>query len=624
MNGPALHTASKKAAAARARPAYASVRSPLKALVLATASALAALPQASAAQSIGALDVRSRLGETFFAAVPVQTPDGLLDPRCIKVLANPNAPQGAASLEGVRVRVGSGDSVILETPGTVMSPVVGLRLEVGCQNPVARDFVVMDERPSLPQSAAAVAPGESARAESAVRPPIPARTRAAQAPTPRAATAAAPRVSAPAAAQKPASAPVPRAAAGTNPQGAGVSAASSDARRLAELRARSDDQAAALLELQDRLALLQKQAEVLKLQLEQPLAASAGQAATAAASSAAAAPPPVLQPVARTSEATAPTAPQPIASALAASAAAPPAATVLAPGGAPARPPAASRSPFELLGDWKVAGGLAALLLAALALKLRRRPTFKQDSNSPSLPARKDTDFASTQEHTQPFKLRPLREGSETTVHAHTGLEAPLAAQTAEWVAPPTTDSLPLPSQAARASDLPGAAMTREFHITQKFQPDRERLVALASTEEIVQQARTHYMEDGDVFKAIDLLEMAVAARHDSTRPWQALFAIYRRENMPERFERLAASYRKDFGEDESWPAVLALGRAIDPDNALYAAADENQPPLPDDLIERWLGVPLDFTAHLLANEMHDQLMDTYSGHRRRKRRASE
>jgi hypothetical protein len=193
--------------------------------------------------------------------------------------------------------------------------------------------------------------------------------------------------------------------------------------------------------------------------------------------------------------------------------------------------------------------------------------------------------------------------------------------QTAEWVPPPTTDSLPVPDALrTQPGTLPGAAMTREHHITQQFQPAAERVVALSSPEEIVQQARTHYMEDNDVFKAIDLLEMAVSARKDSTRPWQALFAIYRRENMPERYQRLVLAYRGAFGQDDSWPAIRALGQQIDPANALYGDGAGGET-IPDDLVERWLGVPLDFTAHLLANEMHDQLMDTYSGRKRSNRR---
>jgi hypothetical protein len=219
---------------------------------------------------------------------------------------------------------------------------------------------------------------------------------------------------------------------------------------------------------------------------------------------------------------------------------------------------------------------------------------------------------------------------SQDTAQWPSALQPPGQPQkTAEWVAPPAqapaTDNFPVPEPNAAyvqtTRTTAPATMSREHHITQQFQPNTERVVALSAPEEIVQQARTHYMDDGDVFRAIDLLEMAVSVRKDSPRPWQALFAIYRRENMPERFQRLTMAYRATFGEDENWPAVQALGRAMDPENRLYAGADASQP-LPEDLLERWLGVPLDFTAHLLANEMHDQLMSTNPGRRRRRRHA--
>jgi len=103
-----------------------------------------------------------------------------------------------------------------------------------------------------------------------------------------------------------------------------------------------------------------------------------------------------------------------------------------------------------------------------------------------------------------------------------------------------------------------------------------------------------------------------------SRSPWEGL-----EEKMPERFHRLVLAYRSAFGQDESWPTIRALGHAIDPDNALYGG-DEPVAPIPEDLVERWLGAPLDFTAQLLANEMHDQLMSTYPGRRRRKRTAQE
>jgi len=596
----------------------------LKALAAATAMALLVLPdpQGAYAQTIGELDVRSRLGERFYGAVPVQLPSGILDPYCIKVLPNPNAPAGSGALQGTRVRIGSADSVIIETSGAVTSPIVGLRLQVGCERPAIRDFVVLGEGAAIagltdaPPTAVRTGPAPTVAA--VARSPRP---RTVQPSSRRQRTAAA--VEVPTAAATPARrattqpiAPPPASTSvGGTPQtitsSPAASAGQSDLeRRVADLRARSDDAAAAMLALDDRLALLQKQAELLKAQLAKAIAEAPGgqTAATPAPASV--------------------ESPQP------AQAAGSPAATVAtaAPataGSPPASPPAAETTThktvgvFDLLSDWRVAGGLAALLLGALALRRRRRPVFKTGSASLATtaddsllePRHTDADLTIPDAYL-PQKRR--RSGSATAALA--------ADQTAEWIAPPPTDTMPIPDTGITSrpgADPAGTPTSREFHITNKFQPTTERVVALASPEEIVQQARTHYMEDGDIFRAIDLLEMTVSARRDSTRPWQALFAIYHREKMPERFQRLVGAYRKAFGDDENWPIVRALGHAIDPDNGLYSG-DEPLADVPEDLIERWLGVPLDFTAHLLANEMHDQLMSTHPGRTRRKRSAQE
>ena len=651
MNGIALNNRSKTASACRRNP-HRAVRLPLKALALATLCALHALPSASYAQSIGALEVRSRLGETFFAAVPVQTPDGLLDPRCIRVKPNPNAPEGAAALQGVRVRIGSADTVLIETSGTVMGPVVGLRLEVGCGESVARDFVVLDEPPSLserpsvagvdlaPPARAAAKPG-SAAARTAAVPAV----RAQQAPR-RAPVAS---VGAPAPRDLVQSAPPLAPGHGSATIQARWTSNADNTRRVAELRARSDDHAAALLALDDRLALLQKQAEVLKLQLEQRLGVvSAGgveqPAATPAATAGASTVPPSAASgnASAATAASAPNVPAAAGEAISAASADGSSATTTEAAAATISPSAivssvaaspltgrqhapSQRNALDLLSDWKVAGGLAALLLGAFAFKLRRRPTFKSPTAAAAAPAWEIGAEDLIREHA---RTQPVPALKDADGHSNDGLfffagSKAAVDQTAEWIAPPTTDSLPVPSALEAPAVLPGAAMTREFHIAQKFQPDEETLVARASAEEIVQQARTHYMEDGDLFKAIDLLEMAIAARKDSVRPWQALFAIYRREKMHERFQRLANVYRKTFGTDDSWSAVLALGREFDPANTLYAVEGQSAS-LPEDLVERWLGVPLDFTAHLLADEMHEQLMDTYSVQQQRKRPISE
>jgi hypothetical protein len=377
-----------------------------------------------------------------------------------------------------------------------------------------------------------------------------------------------------------------------------------------------------MLALEDRLALLQKQAGLIKAQLEQRLAATPDATASVADQPAAAAPiaaaPAAPSPATSGAAVSAPVAAAPASPAAQAKSASP--AAPSAPQAAPTTSSTRGQSVLDLLLDWRVAGGIAVLLLGAFAISRRRRPTFKPQPAATL--AQRGAILDETPEHLRTQEVPVLARDTHAVDTAEWEATRPaMVDQTAEWVPPPTTDSLPLPEAVAtQPATLPGAAMTREFHITQQFQPAAERVVALSSPEEIVQQARTHYMDDNDVFKAIDLLEMAVSARKDSTRPWQALFAIYRRENMPERYQRLVLAYRGAFGQDDNWPAIRTLGHQIDPTNALYGegAGDAT---LPDDLVERWLGVPLDFTAHLLANEMHDQLMDTYSGRKRRNRR---
>lgn len=610
----------------------------VKGLAVATAFALLCLPAIgdAQAQSIGALDVRSRLGERFFGSVPIRMDSGYLDPRCIRVLPNPNAPAGADPLPATRIRIGSVDSVIIETTAAVNSPIVGLRLEVGCDNnTVSRDFVVLSEfadaggdaagqqRPAAapagqdvsPPATVAVAPPptRAERPTAAPRAPV-RRARPAEPPAPPATISADPGA-APSAATAPVARPQPAAGPAATP-----ALATQNAQRLSELQARSDDQAAALLALEDRLALLQKQAELLKLQLEQALATRQASAAA--------------QP--GTTETAQTAAPAPAASAPAQAVPATAAAVPPAPPQVVQQAPRKEPGMLDLLLDWRVSGGLAALLIGALAFKLRRRPMLATDKGNTRTPSAKSAGAASmaAAPAADPAMFAKTGEfqttsafNAQSTAEWPSALKPPAAGQTAEWLPPPaapTTDSFPVPSPAPAPSMTDSqrmraapAAMSREFHITQQFQPNTERVVALSSPEEIVQQARTHYMDDRDAFRAIDLLEMAVSVRKDSPRPWQALFAIYRRESMAERFQRLALAYRSTFGEDDNWKAILGLGRGLDPENPLYLAGAPQD--LPEDLLERWLGVPLDFTAHLLANEMHDQLMSTTGGRRRRK-----
>lgn len=604
-----------------------SPRHRLSTLALATALALLALAQARSvhAQTIGDIDVRSRLGERFFAAVPVQTDGAPLNPACIRVRPHPSAPEGTQSLKAVRIRTnpsGPSESIIIETAGTVVDPIVGLRLEVGCNDPAVRDFLVLGEgAPTLatilppavettsaetqaiaepPAPAQEPAPAVAHRAPAQVRPvarALPAGTSAGPTPKPAVAPTQPPPKTKAVAERKPPSEggrlvvhADPELAA--NAQGAALQPEERDAlRRTAELRARSDDHTAGLLALENRMATLQLEADKLKAQLERMLAAQATVAT-------------VQAPTAAVQPTTAEPSPVPVKQA-----GAPP--VVIETQSAPSEP-----GFVGLLTDWRSgAGVVATALLAALAWTRRRRKETEGDKGAaPSAAGEAAGTTAPEHGPDLPTLRMSISRRPPDTKDAPDSAEA-----TAEW--PPRTVG-GNSDEPSVGHHLPGARSSREHLITQKFAPSNERTVALAEPEEIVQQARMHYLDDGDAFKAIDLLEMAVAVRTDSPRPWQALFAIYRREQLPERYQRLMLSYRGTFGEDESFDAIKALGREIDADNPLYAVSEDGGPvqePAPD-LIERWLGVPLDFTAHLLANELHDRMMSTFSGIARKRK----
>ena len=488
----------------------------VKTLVAATAVALLVLPgvRTARAQTIGDIDVRSRIGERFFAAVPVRS-DAVLDPNCIRVGANPAAPEGSDRLSGTRVHInptGAVESVIIETTGSVTSPVIALRLEVGCTNPVVRDYVVLSEGAPLQVESALppAVPASTLPAATRIALPHAARTSKTRAssPPPTVRSAGSGRTATPrAAVVTPYSNTPPTVGSATGSAAPSMPVAAptqNEQRRIADLRARSDNQAASLLDLEDRLTLLQKQAELLKAQLEQVLATpTAGTPASAATVATATAPTALTTPVSTTSETSASAVRK-------------------------------TRGIGAVLSDWRViGGGLGALLCAAVAYTLGRSTpagSARTPTNEAAVRQKPLRDRAQSaaqksiaNDRAQPTGTAlPASDPKRATQRGKTSRQLTADADiTTQWDArPPTTNTHPVPESAARnaaTATHPGMDVSREFHITQQFQPTAERTVALSTPEEIVQQARTLYMDDGDIFQAIDLLEMAVSVRTDST-----------------------------------------------------------------------------------------------------------
>lgn len=195
---------------------------------------------------------------------------------------------------------------------------------------------------------------------------------------------------------------------------------------------------------------------------------------------------------------------------------------------------------------------------------------------------------------------RPIPALSQEQLQA----EAP---PTAEFMVAPATMDIPTEP----ISEKSRMSRSGEHVLAQRYMTDTQTFDPLGDPEAVVRKARIYYLDDGDPFKAIDLLELGVAGRPGETRLWHALFAIYRREEMAKRYEMLAKTYQGKFRDDDHWPTIQVLGAAIDPNNPLYGGrAHAAGAPEQDtkDIIDRWLGVPLDFTGQLLSNELHDRL----------------
>jgi hypothetical protein len=89
--------------------------------------------------------------------------------------------------------------------------------------------------------------------------------------------------------------------------------------------------------------------------------------------------------------------------------------------------------------------------------------------------------------------------------------------------------------------------------------------------ESVVGAAQRLYKQ-GSLQRAIDLLQFAVAERPAEIKPWLALFELFHLEAYPHEFGELAARFKRQHGDNESWRKVQEIGRDLDPANPLYAA----------------------------------------------------
>ncbi len=162
----------------------------------------------------------------------------------------------------------------------------------------------------------------------------------------------------------------------------------------------------------------------------------------------------------------------------------------------------------------------------------------------------------------------------------------------------------------------------RRRYIEERFPEIGKGAINLDDPDSVVKGARLFY-EDGELARAVELLQYAIEHRPDEVRNWLALFVIFRLERLTGEFAELARRFREQHGKGDYWKKVQYFGREIDPGNELYAQAATNTfetigPSQAkrlaaeasfDPVAENWLGMPMDFQNEVLANELRNALM---------------
>jgi hypothetical protein len=197
-------------------------------------------------------------------------------------------------------------------------------------------------------------------------------------------------------------------------------------------------------------------------------------------------------------------------------------------------------------------------------------------------------------------------------------IAAPVAAAPEEERAIISSDEhLPTRLRETDAGDL------RRRYIEERFPEVASRAIRLEDTDSVVKGARLFY-EDGELPRAIELLQLAIEARPEEVRLWLALFEIFRLERLSGEFAQLAERFAQQHGQSDHWRKVQYFGREVDPGNPLYreapvntletigprearrlAAAQANFDPI----AENWLNAPMDFENEVLANDLRRSLM---------------
>lgn len=270
------------------------------------------------------------------------------------------------------------------------------------------------------------------------------------------------------------------------------------------------------------------------------------------------------------------------------------------PAKAAASAPAAAWNPTRLLrehGAW-IAGAAAALLFILASVSWRRHRRGMAEA---------EAEDQAPQEIAHPTPAGEVGEIAAPVV----------AAPVVERATISSDEHLPTRLRDPDAGDL------RRRYIEERFPEVASRAIRLEDTDSVLKGARLFY-EDGELPRAIELLQLAIEGRPVEVRLWLALFEVFRLERLSGEFAQLAARFRELHGQTEHWRKVQYFGREVDPGNALYreepvstletigprearrlAAARADFDPI----AENWLNAPMDFENEVLSNDLRRSLM---------------
>ena len=181
----------------------------------------------------------------------------------------------------------------------------------------------------------------------------------------------------------------------------------------------------------------------------------------------------------------------------------------------------------------------------------------------------------------------------------------------ADEIAPPTRQVAAEPEPAEPGEWVQTARITaednvelRRRYIEERFPEILSGALAIHDPASVVKAARLLY-DDGAIARAIELLQLAIEQDPTPKAPWLALFEILRRESLAQEYAILARRFGHRFAAAPEWPAVLAAGREIDPDNTLYADSTQTFDARGND----WLPAAAPATGGALAAQLRGELM---------------